>query len=72
MLVPVTKEEFYAVLMAEKRDIQPHIVSAWNNETGYTHEWRVHSGSNTPLFGVSTGGDGSGSGRGQSYKLEKP
>jgi hypothetical protein len=65
----VTKEDFYKVLMAEKRDIQPHIVNGWHNETGYTHEWRIHGGCNPPLFGVSTSGDGSGSGRGQSYKL---
>jgi hypothetical protein len=50
----VSKDEFYAALYADKRDIMPSIVGAWSEVTGYTQEWRTND-SRRELFGVTKG-----------------
>lgn len=49
----VTKDEFYAALYADKRDIMPRIVNNWNEEIGYIQEWRTQHGG--VLFGKTDG-----------------
>jgi hypothetical protein len=63
----VSKTEFLQALETDKRDIIPSIVSAWDNQSGYTSEWRTrHS---YQLFGKSQCGDNNGSDRGKKYWL---
>lgn len=63
----VSKDEFYAALSADKRDIMPSIVGAWDNDTGYTSEWRTRN--TQQLWGRSQCGDCHGSGNGKKYWL---
>lgn len=52
----VTKDEFYAALKADPRDIMPSIVGAYeHNGRGYTQEWRTQNSLRT-LFGVTHSG----------------
>lgn len=53
----VTKEEFYAALSADKRDIMPSIVGSYERKgRGYVQEWRTNNSSRV-LFGITHGGD---------------
>lgn len=51
-MTPVTKEEFFAALYADNRDIMPSIVGQWVDGVGYTSEWRTNN-CQRALFGKS-------------------
>jgi hypothetical protein len=52
----VTKDEFYAALKADPRDIMPSIVGSYErNGRGYTQEWQTQNSLRT-LFGVTHSG----------------
>ena len=50
----MTKEEFFAALAADKRDIMPRIVNEWVDGEGYRSEWR-DQGLARGHFGTSCG-----------------
>ena len=50
----VSKEEFFAALYADPRDIMPAIVGEWQEPRGYLSVWKDKAGR---LFGRSQGGE---------------
>lgn len=54
---PVTSDEFFAALYADKRDIMPRIVSQYDPVSGFTSEWSTNNSAQV-LFGKSDDADG--------------
>ncbi len=65
----VTKEQFFAALYADNRDIMPRIVSSWSETDGYRQDWQTQHGI---LFGRSWGRDTVGNDSRQCYQLVQP
>lgn len=64
----VTKAEFYAVLMAEKRSVLGRIVNSFDHSgKGYKTEHYFQNGG--AIFGISWSGNCHGSGEGEEFYL---